>query len=276
MRLGGTLPDGEGASTLGRAPIVYDVDPVVHYLSSLEEWVDLLELPSVEPPPSPGRQVLADFVLPDATAERSEELRREGGMAAAEEWIEGIGDVPQGDIVGCVFSPAYRGGRLERLKRGQPAVAKAWSAMVTLGGWEPDADGGKVLREKQSYDWLIGLTREGRFSGAFDLEVVGRMAGAGREQELWEHYGLTLLYPFLFSFAMLACENVDAVVVSEGDFDGDPRYLRPAVRGVSVGGKDVPAGGSEAQVTITGHISRLQAENGSPPEMSERYYWVPD
>ena len=221
VRLGGSLPDGQGAGALGPSPVVYDVDPVVAYLSSVEDWVDPAELPGVEPPPSPEGRVLADFVVPGVTLGRSEELRRDGTTARMEEWTEGVADHPLGDVVGCVYSPADADRRL--------GSARAWRAVVTLAGWEPAARGGAVLRQKQSYDWLLGLTDGGRFSGETDLRVVGREPSGAGERELWEHYGMALLYPFLFAFALLSCENVGAAWVPDGGFEPGPRYLRPAL-----------------------------------------------
>ena len=223
-----SLPDGQRADALGPSPTVYDVDHVVDYLSSVVDWVHPAELPSVEPPPTPGGRVLADFVVPEAALEGSEELRRDGTTAQMEEWIEGVAERPVGDVVGCVFSPASDDGRTPRLAR-RPGVARVWRAVVTLAGWEPDERGGAALREKQTYDWLLGVTEWGRFSGETHLRIVGREPGGAGEREVWEHYGMTLLYPFLFAFALLSCENVGARVVSEGDFDPDPRYLRPVL-----------------------------------------------
>lgn len=228
VRLGGALPDGEDAGALGPSPVVYDVDPVVDYLSSVEDWVDPMELPGVEPPPLPGGRVLADFVMPGTTLERSEELVRDGTTARMEEWIEGVAGRPVGDVVGCVFSPAGGDGRRARLGR-RPGVARVWRAVVMLAGWEPVESGGAVLREKQTYDWLLGVTEGGRFSGETELRVVGREPGGAGEREVWEHYGMTLLYPFLFAFALLSCENVGAASVQGGGFEPGPRYLRPVL-----------------------------------------------
>jgi hypothetical protein len=267
VRLGGELPDGREAKAIGRAPIVYDVDPVVAYLSSVEEWVDPSDLPTVEPPPATGGPVLADFVLPDATAERSEELRRRGGMAAAEEWWEDISHRPRDDVIGCLASPGKEDARLERLTRRSPEVARAWRVLVTLAGWEASDGGETTLREKQTYDWLIGVSEEGCLAGKPLLDLAGRDLGAAeaQERELWEHYGMALLYPFLFSFALLACENVRGLPVSEGRFDPDPVYLRPVLE----------ADSTHRTVFPPGRFAR--PEYGEPAGRSgNAFRWDPD
>lgn len=267
VRLGGELSDGRAAKALGRAPTVYDADPVVAYLASVEEWVDPAVLPIVEPPPTPGGVVLVDFVLPDDVTKHSEELRRQGGMAAAEEWWEDISHRPRGDVVGCLASPGEGDARLGRLARRSPEAARAWRVLVTLAGWEAWDGGGQSLREKQTYDWLIGVSEEGRLAGEPLLDVVGRDLGAAEAQEceLWEHYGMALLYPFLFCFALLACENVRGLQVSEGRFDPDPVYLRPVL------------GASRAAHTVFPPGRFARAEHDEPagrPRMAFR--WDPD
>lgn len=271
----------------------YDLDGVIQDFSSAASALDATMLPRVEPPEDLLRtegRVLADFVVPGEVIDQAQGLQESGALGPMEEWVEGVNEGPWADQVGAVFTRVdehtediseRRRETLARWARGRPEEARSYRAVIILAGWQPADAGSETLIEKANYDWLYAVNTDGSAAGLADLEVGRRSltASPAPERELYEHYGMQLLLPFLYSFALLGCENVEAEPAAPPESFG-PRYLRPVVRPLSSAGRADGALRWEIAAASTnpglGRFAHLDDPDALPDGLGAGLYWAQD